>query len=232
LVLGMGAGASAQEAPVRDSEQEETTKAPVLQAAGGEVTPVLFTANRTPATQGLAFPLTGRNAWLVAGALGALVPLIFFALPVLMFAWFGPFAPLAFLVALVFGTLATALGGVVAWAVSYFFTDVRSGIVMPVAAAAVTGFISILVGGVIASLEILAGLGLIWLAGGPSPSSNLWNPATYSSGSFLNPTNSFIFAATGAVAFVVWATAVVVASIAGPVVAAQVYRAEGTFKSE
>lgn len=173
-------------------------------------------------------PLSGPNAWLVAGAIGVLVPLLLFAVPALVFAWFGPFAPVAFLVGLVMATLTTAAGGALAWAVSSIFSNVNSGFFLPVTASALVGLGATLVGGVMATGVILAGLGVAW-AVGPAPNYSLrvedW------SGAWNTRAAPVLFGAS-ALAFLVWGAGVMVATVGGPMTAAYLYRENGTLKRE
>jgi hypothetical protein len=157
---------------------------------------------------------------------GALVPLVFFALPAVWFAWFGPFAPFAFLFAMVVATVTTGLGGLLVWAVCTAYSDVQSGLVVPVLASALVGLAATFLGGVVATGVLVVGLTMAWMAT-PDPNAGLapnrwktdWN----------GPHAPIALGAT-VLAFGIWTTAVLIAAIGGPMTAAYLYQEQGTLK--
>ncbi len=206
----------------------QTTRSPEarVKAPQAELVPVAVSA--TPLrVKAATRPLTGNNAWIVPGMVGVLVPLLLFALPVLMFAWFGPFAPVAFLVALVVAAVTTAAGGALAVLLSSLFTNVSSGFVLPIVASTAVGVAATLIGGVLATLVIVSGLAVAWFAGArPEVSSN---PSTWRNA--LNSRTAPWFFGFGAAAFLVWGTSVLVAAIGGPMMAAYLYQQNGVVTS-
>ncbi len=206
---------AAQAQPARGPAAQ--VKAPVA-----ELVPVAVSAMQLR-VKAATRPLTGNNAWIVPGMVGVLVPLLLFALPVLMFAWFGPFAPVAFLVALVVAGVTTAAGGGLAVVLSSVLTNVSSGFVLPVVASTAVGVVATLVGGVLATCVLGSGLALAWFAGarpevGASP--DTWRNT-------LNSRTAPWFFGFGAAAFLVWGTSVLVAAIGGPMMAAYLYHQNG-----
>jgi len=162
--------------------------------------------------------LKGDLAWLVAGGLGALVPLVLFALPFIWGPLGGPFYAPFFVVALIWGTLMVTAGGATAWLISALFSDMQSGFLIPVAAAAVVGLVGILVSGLAALVLFLP----FYIAGSFYSRDVFYSPY-YAQRYYYNP-----FAGAGTVlAFAVWAVGITATSIAGPVLAAWLYRRLG-----
>lgn len=180
-----------------------------------------------------SYPLRGEVGWLIAGAAGALVPLALFAVPALVFAWFGPFAPVAFLVAIGVATVTTAIGGALAWAISALFSDMKSGFLLPILTSGLVGLGATFISGGLATVIIFGGMALSWLLTGGNvrtigqlvyPDLSVNNPFDY-----RNPTGLTMIAAS-ALAFLVWGGGVLTAAIGGPMTAAFMYRAAGTPK--
>lgn len=210
----------------RAAVTEGSEEAPALASAMSPAKPVPA-ARATPGVRA-AYPLGGGSGWVVAGAVGMLVPLVLFALPALFLPWFGPFAPVAFLFAMVVATVTTGAGGAVAWGVAAVFSNLRSGFVVPVLTSAVVGLSAAFVGGVLATMVLVTGFAVAWsikpdraFDAPPDNARDAWRDARV-------PT---VFAAS-AVAFVIWGTSALVASVAGPMMAAIIYQREGTPKTE
>jgi len=209
-----------------DNQTSNSNTVTNAQADGKEVA-VQKVRHETTHRRGFA-PLRGEMAWFLAGAAGALLPLVLFALPALWLAWFGPFAPLAFLVAIGVGTVATGIGGAVAWLVSAIFSDMKSGFLVPILASAAVGLGATFISGVLAAGIIWAGIGVSWLLSGAR---NIWdvifNP------NLRNPLGSVpsaIMVGAVGLGFLTWGAGVLAASVLGPMTAAYLYRANGTPK--
>lgn len=222
LTLGM-AGTALAETPVQaDQAQMTQTDASTVQNAS-EMTPVAerVTVTRTRSNA----PLKGDAAWWIAGAAGAAVPLVLFALPALFLGAFGPFAPVAFLAAIVVAALTTGLGGAVAWAIQAIFSDLKSGFLVPILGSAATGLAITMIGGTLATLVIAGGVGLAWLVSGAG---NIWDTIRPDNiRNIFNSRQGPIVAGATTLGALTWAVSVVVGSIAGPLVGAYLYRANG-----
>ena len=199
-------------------------------AGGSDGSAVTLVSGQGPLyrAQTAQHPLSGSRGWVVAGAIGALVPLILFALPAVWFAWFGPFAPFAFVVAVVVATLTTAGGGALAWGVSSAYSDMNSDIVMPVVASALVGMGATFVAGIVASTVIVLGLTMAWLAR-PDPNFGT-GPSDWRS-TWYGPHAPMALGAT-MLAFGIWTTGVLIAAIGGPMTAAYVFQQYGTMKRD
>ncbi|MEW5854067.1 MAG: hypothetical protein AB2A00_35155 [Myxococcota bacterium] len=161
--------------------------------------------------------LTGGTALLVAGSVGAMVPLLLFVVPCLWFAAFGPYAGAFIAFALVWGALMTGLGGAVVWALLAYLSDVRSGLVFPVLTAATLGVVGTLVSAVMAASVFWPSLWfLVW-----SDTRGLrWDRWWYW---WTHPvTGTAIFIST-----CLWTAGLVTTSILAPFAAAWVYQQLG-----
>lgn len=165
-------------------------------------------------------PVGGSSAWLLAGLVGAIIPLFLFALPVLLFAWFGPFAPVAFLVGLVVAAVTTAAGGAVACAMFALFSNVRNGFVIPIVASALFGVTATFLGAALATVIIAGGLILSWFV---SPYPDFRASAASWRNHWTAQNTPFLFGA-GFLAFAVWGTAVLTAAFGGPLTAAYLFQ--------
>lgn len=224
LTLGM-TGTALAETPVQAGHNQVTqTEASTVQNANVEMTPVAHERVTVTRTRSNA-PLKGDTAWWIAGIAGAAVPLVLFALPALFLGVFGPFAPIAFLAAVVVAALTTGLGGAVAWAIQAIFSDLKSGFLVPILGSAATGLAITFVGGTLATLVIAGGVGLAWLVSGAG---NIWNTVRPDNiRNIFNSRQGPIMAGATTLGALTWAVSVVVGSIAGPLVGAYLYRANG-----
>lgn len=162
--------------------------------------------------------------WLMAGATGALVPLAMFALPALSVVWLGPFAPVAFLVAIAVGSVATAAGGALAWAVSAIFSNLKSGFFLPILYSGMTGMAATLLGGMAAALIMWTGIGVAYLAGGAR---DIYQATAPDPTKPLGSVRNIALLTSAVIATVVWGGSVVAGSVGGPMIAALTYRLRG-----
>lgn len=166
----------------------------------------------------------GGFPWLLSGAAGALIPLSLFAIPALVLAAFGPFAPLAFVAAIGVAALTTAAGGALAWGVSAVFSNLKSGFFLPIFYSTLTGMGLTFLSGTAAALIVWSGVAAAYLLGGARNLTQATMP------NFRNPFGSIQSASlvvSSAIATVVWGLGIIGASVAGPMVAAFTYRARG-----
>lgn len=159
---------------------------------------------------GSSRPLAGTLGWVLAGLAGAVVPLLLFALPAVVFAWWwGPGTPFWFMVSVFWGTLVVAAGSALTWVLLASLSAKRSGWLIPVAVGAAVGGSITAVGAIVAAM-------LVWMG---------W--ASWWFFSFAFPLPGYLgwgsLAPFYALAFAVWACAVVGASIGGPLLAAYLY---------
>jgi len=227
LTLGLSTNAVADTAVPADSNEVTQAQAPGGTNVNAELTPVqeervTVTRSRSDA------PLSGNSAWWVAGIVGAAVPLLLFALPALFLGVFGPFAPFAFLAAAVVATLATGLGGAVAWTIQAIFSDLKSGFMVPILGSAATGLAITFIGGTLATLVIASGVALAWVMSGAGSLGSLWETVRPDNiNNVISRPEGPIVAAASTLGALTWAVTVVVGSIAGPLVGAYLYRANG-----
>ncbi|MEW5852887.1 MAG: hypothetical protein AB2A00_29150 [Myxococcota bacterium] len=164
--------------------------------------------------------LGGPSGWVIAGLVGALVPIVLFALPFIWAPWAGPLS-LPFLgAAMLWGTLMVTAGGGLAWLLSALFSDVRGGFFLPILTSAGVGLAGTVLSGILATLSIWPFfLYAVYQAGPQAANVNYWTNR-----GVRNPV-PWIGVLAG---FVVWSMGVVTTSIAGPLMAAWVYRERGT----
>ena len=132
--------------------------------------------------------------------------------PVYMFMFLGA--------AMVWGTLMVTAGGGLAWLLSALFSDVRGGFFLPILTSAGVGLAGTVASGVLATLAIWPFfLYAVYQAGPQAANVNYWTNR-----GARNPV-PWIGVLAG---FIVWSTGVVTTSVAGPLMAAWVYRERGT----
>jgi hypothetical protein len=164
-------------------------------------------------------PLTGDVAWVVSGLVGAMVPLLLFALPFIWFAWVPGVGPFVMVVAAVWAGLMGLGGGAVAWLMMTFLSPERSGFLLPVVVSgALTAGIA-LVAGVLSACILIAGWMTAsffggWFLPGPNPP---WAVGSY------GPLGYGMWWGASLFAFMVWTVGAITASIAGPLVGAYLY---------
>jgi hypothetical protein len=177
--------------------------------------------------------LTGQWGWLVAAALGAVVPLVFFVIPLVLVhgGWLGPswFLPWAFYVgwagvwllfAATWGALMTGAGSILTWGIMTLFSDTQSGFVVPVLVGSAWGGSVTLAAGLVAGTIMLGGALLNAFFFQP----RAWSGPNY----FIWGSVSGPFTWVAAVmAFAVWSTGVAVAGLGATFWAGYMYKKLG-----
>jgi len=183
------------------------------------------TAPRTPGA------LSGENGWLIAGLVGASVPMAMFALPFIWAAWAGPLALPLFAVAMLWAPLATGGGATLAWILERAFSDSRSGFFLPVLTSAGVGLLGTAASATMATLATVpfflvalyqSGGRISDVRGGLTPQTAA-NPQFWMS----NLTNPLPWLGVLS-AFVIWSGGLITTAIAGPMTAAWIYRSRAT----
>mgnify|MGYP000148819119 CR=1 FL=1 len=195
----------------------------VVEASATEVKPELLLVKRGGGGGGGA-PLRGDMAWLLAGGAGALFSLLFFTVPVLFFApGIAFFAPL--FVAVIWALVVMGAAGVLVWFIQAYFSDMRSGILIPVLVSAGLGALITLCAGLVATLLYWTGALFNFTLYGYGYGWNPVDPNNY----YYSRSRPFGFVAWifSGLAWTVWVVGVIAAAIVAPLVGAWVYRRFG-----
>jgi chromate transport protein ChrA len=213
------------------------TVAVAVQAPGQEVTLKPVAKNAVSASRGMS----SSTGWLLAGVAGSLVPLLFFALPLVWLAWIPAAGPIALLGASLWAGVMGLVGGGVVWAVWAMFTSNVGGLLRAVLLSGAVTFGIALVSGLVAALVLVAGLVVSGLLGGYSTPGVRW-PGQKGDGSFFNSdgprppwqsgrgtqAGGLVWLASAVVAFGIWSGGAIVASLAGPFAAASTLQRSGS----
>jgi hypothetical protein len=165
-------------------------------------------------------PMVGGTGVLLAGIAGSLVPLLLFALPLIWLPLIPGFGPFVLLGAALWAGLMGSVGGGVVWALLSLFSPSRSGFLIPVLVAGAVTLGLTLAAGLVAAVVLLAGFvgGTLlggWYMFGLAP--------PWQSGKGTTNGGAAWWSAV-AVAFIIWTSGAIVASIAGPLSAASSFQ--------
>jgi hypothetical protein len=215
-VVGEKEALANEAAVVQTTDDTATPNTTAEVNTSSEVALPLEKAQATARRGGL---LGGPSGWVIAGLVGALVPIVLFALPFIWAPWAGPLS-LPFLgAAMLWGTLMVTAGGGLAWLLSALFSDIRGGFFLPILTSAGVGLAGTVLSGILATLAIWPFfLYAVYQAGPQAANVNYWTNR-----GARNPV-PWIGVLAG---FIVWSAGVVTTSIAGPLMAAWVYRERG-----
>ena len=180
--------------PLAGQAPASQAQAPVVEtsakAASVESPPVRKVAAGTKAeSSGSSMQLLKHPlSWLVAGAAGALVPLVLLVLPFFWSPLIGPWALPLVLLAVLWGGVTVGAGGALTWLLMASFSDERSGFLWPILLATGIGAggvaLSALVA-VVVALPLIA-LGAFWNWTSARPT-QWWQLYVYPSAWFFNP---------------------------------------------
>ncbi len=163
-------------------------------------------------------------SWLVAGAAGALVPLVLLVLPFFWSPLIGPWALPLLLLAVLWGGVTVGAGGALTWLLMAAFSDERSGFLWPVLLSMGIGAggvaLSALVA-VVVALPLIA-LGAFWNWTSARPT-QWWQLYVYPSAWFFNPFSGL----ASVVGVAVWTMGLIATALAGTLAAGFLYHQLG-----